>query len=134
MTLFPPPSFGIEVAMRRPLVLNHAIRLASALALLVSVMTSPIRPIASSRVSHPNHLRRNFGIPGKVPASHRPHIPVPSRVMQVKALSFGSKLLCMMECPDSQRIDLPRLLERFAASWPEMNSFALDRTSYAPRC
>lgn len=81
--------------MLKPFVLNHAIRLVSALALLVSVMISPIRSNVASSVSSPNHLRRNFGIPGKVSANHRPHIPIPSRVMQVKALSCESKLDCL---------------------------------------
>ncbi len=73
--------------------LPNAIRLISALALLVSVMASPIRPApTASGGSHPDCLRRNFGIPGKAANHHRPHVPATSRVVQVKALSSQTKL------------------------------------------
>jgi hypothetical protein len=81
--------------MRKPFVFDHVIRLVSALALLVSVMISPIRPNVASGVTSSNHLRRNFGIPGKTPSNHRPNVPVPSRIMQVKAVSSESKRDCM---------------------------------------
>lgn len=76
--------------MSKHSLLNNAIRLAAALALLVSVMISPIRPLRAARgtgSSHPDYLRRNFGIPGKAATHHRPHVPIPSRVVQVKAIS-----------------------------------------------
>lgn len=51
---------------------NHGIRIAAALALLVAVMTSPIRPSRLSGTSpRPNHLLRNFGI-AKPRAPQRP--------------------------------------------------------------
>jgi hypothetical protein len=43
---------------------KHGICVTSALALLVAVMTSPIRPSRSNPgLSYPNYLRRNYSIP-----------------------------------------------------------------------
>jgi hypothetical protein len=80
--------------MSRPSLLNNAIRLVAALALLVSVMASPIRPLrASSRTgtAHRDYLRPDLGIPGKAGTNHRPHVPITSRVVQVKAISSESE-------------------------------------------
>jgi hypothetical protein len=71
--------------------LNRAICVVTASMLLAAVMTSPIRPaltaLASGR-SRADYLSRNFGMPGKAHTTHhRPHTPVHSRVVQVKALS-----------------------------------------------
>jgi hypothetical protein len=45
-------------------IVNRWICVASALAVLVAVMTSPIRPLTpGDALFHPNCLRRNFGIP-----------------------------------------------------------------------
>jgi hypothetical protein len=72
---------------------SNAIRLLAAVALLVSVMVSPIRPApVSGRTSHPDYLRRNFDIPGKATTHHRPHTPVTSRVVKVKAVSSQRKV------------------------------------------
>jgi hypothetical protein len=49
--------------------LRSGIKLVSSLALLVAVMTSPIRPALSNRhTSRPDFLRRNFGIPRSTPS------------------------------------------------------------------
>ncbi len=67
-------------------VLNPVIRAVSALALLVAVMSSPIRPLRPYGDSPPGSLRRNFGMPHS-------HFPRPSaasiapRAVQVKALT-----------------------------------------------
>jgi hypothetical protein len=83
---------------------NRAIRFATAVALLAAVMTSPIRPVVTALATgtpQANYLRRdvtgspqvhyldrNFGVPGKASTTHhRPHAPVTSRVVQVKAVS-----------------------------------------------
>jgi hypothetical protein len=82
--------------MSKHSLLNNAIRLFAALALIVSVMSSPIRPLlAASRsgTSRPDYLRRNFGIPGKAGTSHRPQVPITSRVVQVKALSSEHEMI-----------------------------------------
>jgi hypothetical protein len=80
---------------RQPLYKN-AIRLATALALLVSVMISPIRPApkvgGNAHLSLLDCLRSNLGIPSKATTNHRPHVPATSRVVQVKAVSSQSKL------------------------------------------
>jgi hypothetical protein len=119
--------------MRKPFVLNTAIRLISAEALLISVMTSPIRPNVSSGISNPEHLRHNFGIPGKVPANHRPHAPVPSRVVQVKALSSESKLDCLAPLTflrfDPSHAVAPLMRPAPASSMP-----GIDLVSHALRC
>ncbi len=76
--------------------LNCAIRLATALALLAAVVISPLRPairVLATDSSQVDCLRRNFGMPGKAGTTHhRPHSPVTSRVVQVKALSSQHKL------------------------------------------
>jgi hypothetical protein len=76
--------------------LNRAIRLVTALVLLAAVMTSPIRSaltaLASGR-SRADCLRCNFDMPSKANTTHnRPHTPVNSRVVQVKALSSHHEL------------------------------------------
>ena len=48
------------MAMGQQCALSHAIRLASALSMLASVMTAPIRPPAPGPISNPDHLRRHF--------------------------------------------------------------------------
>lgn len=78
--------------MSHPSLLKNAIRFATAVALLVSVMTSPIRPAPrASGSSRPDCFRRNFGIPSKATTNHRPHIPATARIIQVKAVSSESK-------------------------------------------
>ena len=119
--------------MCKQVIVNHAICLISGLALLVSVMTSPIRSNVTSSISHPNHLRRNFGVPSKAPAHQRPNIPVGSRVVQVKALSTETKVECL-EYPSSLRMDLPYLAALPVESIQDLPACLLDRTSYAPRC
>jgi hypothetical protein len=119
--------------MRKQVVLHNAIRFVSALALLVSVMTSPIRPNATSGLAHSNHLRRNFGLPGKAPANHRPHLPNPSRVVQIKALSSESTSDFMVH-PSPDLIDSPDLVGQPVECTQDPIVFHLDRMSYAPRC
>jgi hypothetical protein len=52
-------------------VLDRGVCVASALALLLAVMTSPIRPVDTLRTcSPPNCLRRNFAIPPTHTARH----------------------------------------------------------------
>lgn len=76
----------------QPLLCKDVTRIATAMALLVSVMISPIRPAPGPLGgAHLDCLRRNFGIPGKATTNHRPHVPVTSRVIQVKALSSHNK-------------------------------------------
>lgn len=91
IVLFRSPT-GIKTVMSRQSLHKSAIRLTTALALLVSVMISPIRTAsAASGGYHPEYLRRDFGIPGKTPTNHRPHVPATSRVVQVTAVSSQSK-------------------------------------------
>ncbi len=115
--------------------LNRAIRLATALALLVAVMVSPIRPAITAHAtghSRADRLRRNFGMPSKSSTTHhRPHAPVTSRVVQVKALSSQRQ-------PDwtsdsvQHRVDL--------ASAPSLEpgrhstALGLDHTAHPLRC
>lgn len=121
----------IRLVMFRSLVFNHTVRILSALALLVSVMVSPIRPNASSGVSSPNHLRRNFGVPGKAPASHRPHVP--SRIMLVKAVSSETRLECLS--PFSLlRIDPPSMsVPSPGPAWASSEVW-INRACHARRC
>jgi hypothetical protein len=66
--------------------LLNGIRVTAALALVVGVLTSPIRPSKASSVANPpNYLQRNFGIPHS-PSKHLPTSSAASRVIQVKAL------------------------------------------------
>jgi hypothetical protein len=71
--------------VNRPL-LHHGIRVATAIALLVAVIISPIRPARSvGGSSHPVHLRHNFA----GPTTHTPRHAVTSvtpRPVRVKAL------------------------------------------------
>ncbi len=112
---------------------KNAIRLATALALLVSVMVSPIRPASmASSGSHPDCFRRNFGIPGKSTTNHRPHVPLTSRVVKVKALSSQSKL-------DLSTLPAGQYAHRTYPSpsvGPERDSMALatDRAIHPLRC
>jgi hypothetical protein len=82
--------------MSRQSPLNRAIRFATASALLAAVMTSPIRPanaVVATSTSRVDCLRRNFGMPAKAATTnHRPHTPVNSRVVQVKAVSSQQEL------------------------------------------
>jgi hypothetical protein len=80
-----PPS-GIRAAMANRTFLNHGIRVVAALALLVAIMSSPIRPLRRAADSHPDHLRRNVGIPKGGSTHHRSSAPVHARVVKVKAL------------------------------------------------
>jgi hypothetical protein len=114
--------------------LKNAIRLATAAALLVSVMISPIRPAPkASGGSRPDCFRRNFGIPGKATTNHRPHTPATARIVQVKAVSSESKLDWMTSpaCPDA---DLA------CASSPSIGaerysfSLAIDQAIHPLRC
>jgi hypothetical protein len=91
--MFPNPARDLRMVMSHQSLQSNAIRLLAAVALLVSVMVSPTRPApVSGGPSHPDYLRRNFDIPSKVATHHRPHTPVTSRVVQVKALSAQRKL------------------------------------------
>jgi hypothetical protein len=120
--------------MPKPFVLHHAIRLTTALALLAAVMTSPIRPSkAAGGGSHPDCLRRNFGIPAKADTAHRPASPVPSRVVQVKALSSERRLDLT---GDSARQYVDPACPSPASPEPERDStaFRLDRAIHPLRC
>jgi hypothetical protein len=117
----------------QPLLIN-AIRLASALALLVSVMTSPIRPApAASGNSQPDCLRRNFGIPGKAATNHRPHVPATSRIVQVKALSSESRL-DWMTLPDRHDADLACPPSASVGTARDSIAFSSDRAIHPLRC
>ncbi len=73
--------------MAHPRLLNHGLRLAVALALLVSVMTSPIRPQRpSTDYGRSDCFRRNFAMPKDGSSHHRSPAPIHARVVQVKAL------------------------------------------------
>ncbi len=82
--------------------LHRGLRVATAVALLVAVMTSPIRaPRSPGRSAHPNYLRRNFGMP-KAHSSHRRTAPVTSRVVVVKAFqSENADELARTSCSTS---------------------------------
>lgn len=114
--------------------LNTALRLVATAALLVSVMTSPIRPsLAASRsgTSRSDYLRRNFGIPNKAGTNHRPNVPITSRVVQVKAVSTARGADLAAD-PVGHGISLictsPHRTERDSARLPT------DRASHPLRC
>jgi hypothetical protein len=72
---------------------NHAIRLVTALMVLAAVMSSPLRPAPASGRPRAAYLHTHSGVPAKTsPGQHRPHTPVNSRVVQVKALSSHHEL------------------------------------------
>jgi hypothetical protein len=73
--------------MPKPFVLSRVVHIMSALKLVASVLTSPIRPLkAATGPAHTDCLRGNFGIP-KGHSYHWPAAPLASRMIQVKALS-----------------------------------------------
>jgi hypothetical protein len=120
--------------MPKQFVRDRAIRLATALALLAAVMTSPIRPPkASGDGSHVDCLRRNFGIPAKADTTHRLASTAPSRVVQVKALSSESK---PDWTADSARQHVDPACVPPATLEPERHSttFALGRAIHPLRC
>lgn len=120
-------------ARRRSILLSRTLRLVTCLALLVSVMTSPIRPGVYRGISHPNHLKRNFGIPGKVHSSPRPHIPTPVRVRVVKAISSQSKLVGAA-LSHYVRINPACLASHRPEALHDSAPFRLDRSYHSPRC
>ena len=65
--------------------LNTCIRVASAVALLMAVVTSPIRPSGSTRSLSPNYVRRNLALP-PTPPTRLPAVSVSSSLVRVKAL------------------------------------------------
>ena len=65
--------------------LNNGIRVAAAMALVVSVMSSPIRPIHPTTTVQPDHFRV-FGMPKGHTTHHRAPAPLHSRVLVVKAV------------------------------------------------
>src|SRR5262249_40380895 len=111
-----------------------AIRLATAVALLVSVMTSPIRPAPkASGSSQPDCFRRNFGIPGKATTHHRPHAPVTSRVVQVKAVSSECKLDWTAP-PAGHDADLADSLASSIGAGRHSSALGIDRAIHPLRC
>jgi hypothetical protein len=119
--------------MSRPSFPNHAIRFVAALALLVSVMTSPIRTskaAVSTGTSAPDCLHCNFDVPGKT-VTPRPHVPVTSRVVVVKALSTQSEL-DLIDTPDGHRFDLHA--GPSAESRPDSASSRLPEAAHPLRC
>jgi hypothetical protein len=121
----------IRLVMFRSLVLNYTVRFLSALVLLVSVMVSPVRPNAASGVSSPNHLNRDFGVPAKAPAHHRPHVPC--RIVQVKAVSCESRLKGVGP-PSPLRIAPPSMLALSPESATASSRFRIDRAYHSLRC
>jgi hypothetical protein len=117
--------------MPKQFVLNHVVRLVSALALLAAVMTSPIRPSkAASGTSQPDYLRRNFGIP-RHGSTHRTAVPHTSRVVQVKALSSQTRLDWTTH-PARHHDDLARTDSREPRR--ASSAFHLDRAPHPLRC
>lgn len=113
--------------------LTNAIRLASAVALLVSVMTSPIRPAPTAGGSQRECLRRNFGVPGKAAPNHRPHVPATSRVVQVKAVSSQSKPNWMTPS-DRQDADLAYPRSPSVGSAQRSTALGIERAIHPLRC
>jgi hypothetical protein len=124
----------IRVAMSHQPLLINAIRLASAVALLVSVMTSPIRPAPKAGGGSQHEcLRRNFGVPGKAAPSHRPHVPATSRVVQVKAVSSQSKPSWMAPSV-RQDADLAYPPAPSAGSAQHSTALGIERAIHPLRC
>ncbi len=71
--------------------LNNGIRVAAALALVVAVMSSPIRPMRATNGARSDHFLRNFVMPKGGSGHHRSPAPPLSRVLQVKALHAESE-------------------------------------------
>ena len=115
-------------------ILNHGIRAASALALLVAVMTSQIRPSRSTCVpSQPECLRRNFAIPSS--HSTRPSAAsVSPRAVPVKALPSenNEKELSGTIRPVGCSLDLSAHASPKPAR--DLTAFGLDRAPHPLRC
>jgi hypothetical protein len=114
--------------------LKNAIRLATAVALLVSVMISPIRPAPrASGSSQSDCFRRIFCIPSKATTNHRPHIPATSRIVQVKAVSSESKLHWMTP-PAHHASALADSLSSSIGAERYSSDLSIDRAIHPLRC
>lgn len=87
------------MAMGQQCALNRAVCLASALTLLVSVMSSPIRPDVAGKIANPTRLRRNSAIPDDLGPNGRSPLPFVSSVVRVGAVSDD----CEPRLPPSDR-------------------------------
>lgn len=71
--------------------LSKGVNVAAAIALIVAVLTSPIRHPRRAFLTSPLEcLRRNFALPQPHTAPS-PHVPVKARVVQIKALPSVSE-------------------------------------------
>jgi hypothetical protein len=121
--------------MPESFVLKHSLCLATALAVLVSVMTSPIRPNGASSLSDPSHPRRDFDVPSKSGSNQRSPVPTNSRVIQVKALSSRNwDVLAAMRDFSSRRFTSDGPTAPSSGAPRSSSAFGLDRANYAPRC
>ncbi len=115
-------------------VLNRGICVASALALLVAVMTSPIRPSNLARaLSRPDCLRRNFAIPPT--HSTRPSaMSIASPSARIKAvLSEEEEKTGGTTCSACCSSDLPRMPSLKPPAWGPA-SFGLLQAPRPLRC
>ena len=102
--------------------LNRGLCVATAAALLVAVMTSPIR--SSDDTLRPDYLRRNFGVPSQ--DAHRlASKSIPLRTVQVKAVSTANQEKPgRAASPTRRSSDLPHARSLGRPSW--------DRAGFAP--
>jgi hypothetical protein len=116
-------------------VLNRWICVASALALLVAVMTSPLHPLSSSGgLSRPDCLRRNFAIP--LPRSTSgPLKSLTLRIAPVKAVRAENEQdkLSRAACPSWCSLVLPPSFSLQALAWAPP-ALGLTRASQPLRC
>lgn len=117
---------------RRPT--NRGFRIMMALALVVAVMTSPVRPPRSNPDGlEKDYLKRNVALPKSDTTHHRSHAPTHSRVIQVKAVhSKNEHRLTETSCQ-------PVLMSRPSASpstqfVPQSLSCVVDGSSHPLRC
>src|SRR5947209_7011292 len=105
--------------MIRRTYLNHGICLTSALALLVAVMTSPLRPLSPSGTSsHLDCLRRNFALP----SAHTTYL-------RVKCLRAAPVKAVRSEREDEK---LGRTKSPAGCSFPQPLSLSLKTPGSAP--
>jgi hypothetical protein len=116
-------------------ILNRGICVASALALLVAVMTSPIRSLCPvNACSRLDCLRRNFAIP----ATHPARISLKTVVLRtapVKAVRSETEeeKLSGTSCPAWCASDLPPSSSPKAPAWAPA-TFGLAQSSQPLRC
>lgn len=118
-------------------VLNRWICIASALALLVAVMTSPLQPLSSNGglgLSRPDCLRRDFAIPLTHSATH-PLKSLTLRTAPVKAVRSESEEenLSRAAAPSWNHLGLPPSFSHQAPAWAPAD-LVPTRASQPLRC